>query len=181
MRRRPLLGLLAVAGLLGIVTTLNAWHGTDAAAGQRGFESGGVGLTRAEWEAIHGGGEVCQDSVTYGGRYVVQFAGDAVSFIELGWEERAGGGVATDAARAEVEALLPDDADRVETFFAPPTLGGPVGLTVERYQSDGLPDRYPSTQSSPSGGIAVIYQETGRVEPVVTRASIAVGREVGEP
>ena len=84
-------------------------------------------------------------------------------------------------ARAEVEALLPDDAERVEMFFAPPTLGGPVGLAVDRYQSDGLPDRYPDAQPAPSGGIAVIYQESGRFEPVVTRASIAIGREVPEP
>jgi hypothetical protein len=180
MRRLALLGLVVVFGAGALVVLPGVRDPSGAAARQGAFESGGIGLSRAEWEAVHGPGDVGQNYVTYeGGRYYVQFVGDAVSFIELGWEDR--GGVDAPDALAEVEALLPADAGFLETFLAPPTGGGLVGLTIDRYESEALPDRFPDAQPPPTGSILVVYQETpgqDRFEPSVTRASIAVGKEL---
>jgi hypothetical protein len=180
MRRLALLGLLVALGAAALVALPTVRHPSGVAARQGAFESGGIGLSRAEWEAVHGPGDVGQNYVTYeGGRYFVQFAGGAVSFIELGWEDR--GGVDATVALAEAEALLPADAAFLETFYAPPTGGGPVGLTIDRYESAALPDRFPEAQQPPTGSILVVYQESqgqDRFEPYITRASITLGTEL---
>jgi hypothetical protein len=178
MRRRSLLGLLVVALMMTVATPV-AWGSGGGAQAQIGFESGGIGLTVEEWESIHGAGDVGQNYVTYeNDRYYVQFAGGAISFLELGWENE--GGIDAADATAEIEGLLPADATILETFSAPPTGGGPVGLQVDRYQSETLVDRYPDASTPPTGGIVVIYQQTraeDRMEPYVTRASLAIGTD----
>ena len=178
MKRRTLVALsLTAPGLVG-----QKWSAAGAAVSHQGSDvsSGGIGLSRADWEDLHGTGEVGQTLVTYGeGRYTVGFQDDTVSFMELGWEDQ--GGIATDDARATIVDLLPSDARDVETFVAPPTAVGPIGMSIDRYESDALLDAFSTTGNAPTGSIIVIYQETAatdRIETNVSRASITIGIEV---
>ncbi len=177
MKRRTLVALsLAAPGLVG-----QKWSAAGAAVSHQASDvsSGGIGLPRANWEDLHGTGEVGQTLVTYEeGRYTVGFRDDTVSFLELGWEDR--GGIATDVARATIADLLPSDARAVETFVAPPTAAGPMGMSIDRYESDALLEAFSTSGDPPTGSIVVIYQETAatdRFEPNVSRASITIGVE----
>jgi hypothetical protein len=141
-----------------------------------GVGSGGIGLSREDWEELHGPGEAAQNYVAYeGGTYYVQFQGDIVSFLEFGWDDP---GVALAEAEAAVRELLPTDARLAESFAAPATAGGPISLLMHRYDSPALVDALLASGNRPTGGILVIYQETpapDRFEPNVARVSIAVG------
>jgi hypothetical protein len=156
---------------------LLAATGAVPVAAQGGdVDSGGIGLERAEWEDVHGPGNANQSYVEYeGGLYLVGFDGDVVTFIERGWE--ATGNAASTEAEDEVDELLPTDAQLRETFYAPPTAAGPIGLFFERYESDSLDDRLADATSGRTGGILVVYQQQQgqQIEPDVTRVSIAVG------
>jgi hypothetical protein len=175
VKRRTLVALgLATPAVIG-----RAWSPAVAVGARQGDEvnSGGIGLSRADWDELHGTGEVGQTLVTYeDGRYAIGFRDDAVSFLELGWEDQ--GGTDPDEARATVADILPSDALAVETFVAPPTTAGPIGMTIDRYQSDALLDAFSTTGNAPTGSIIVMYQETsatGQPEPAVSRATITIG------
>jgi len=175
VKRRTLVALgLATPAVIG-----RAWSPAVAVGVRQGDEvgSGGIGLSRADWDELHGTGEVGQTLVTYeDGRYSVGFRDDAVSFLELGWEDQ--GGVDADEARATIADLLPSDARAVETFVAPPTAAGPIGMSIDRYESDALLDAFSTTGNVPSGSIVVICQDTpatGRFESNVSRAIITIG------
>ena len=176
MDRRRLLGRLAggaaAAGSAG-------WWLPAAARGQRERGSQGIGLTRDEWEALHGRGEVGQSLVSYeGGRYVVGFDGDVVTFVERGWEDE--GNVRAEESVAEVLDLLPADARLTESYYLPATAGGPISLLAERYRSRGLGDALAGNAGDRTDTILVLYQETpaeDRFEPDVSRVSIAVGMD----
>lgn len=175
MKRRTLVALsLTAPGLIS-----QAWSPAGAAVSRQSNEvrSGGIGLSRADWEDLHGEGAAGQSLMTYeGGDYTVGFREDTVSFLELGWEDQ--GGISTDDARATVADLLPSDARVVETFVAPPTAVGPIGMSIDRYESEALLDAFSTTGAAPTGSIVVIYQETAapdRFEPNVSRASITIG------
>ena len=110
----------ALLGLALLAASPLTWvlAGSEAVAA----DSGGIGLTRPAWEAVHGSGNPGQTLVAYeNGTYAVGFQDDVVTFIEVSWP---GPGLQMDAAESSVRDLLPGDARLDETFFAPATAGG---------------------------------------------------------
>ena len=178
-RLAPVAPALAIVIAVATSLTPGSGAGSLAALRQDDVRSGGIGLSRDDWEADHGPGDPGQSLVTYeGGAYSVAFEDDVVTFLELGWEDQ--GNVAFDEAEDEVEDLLPSDAELVETYFAPATAGGPISLQIQRYESDALEDLLAGGTGDRTGGILVIYQETpaaDQFERDVARASMAVGTE----
>jgi hypothetical protein len=131
-------------------------------------ESGGLGLTRAEWEAAHGTGEAAEgpaipfDAVyAYeNDAYVVSFSGSkeeessVVMYIELAWPEPIAWAAAVEAA----ERLLPADAEPTGAYAAPPTPSGPTALTIQQFESEWLSGvSYGTGQLHPD--ILVIYHQ----------------------
>jgi len=174
MTRLLLLGL--AVGLSGLVAPGVGRAATfSPPARDQAVVSGGIGLSRADWEAAHGPGDAAQNYVSYeGGAFYVQFRGDVVSYLEFGWDEP---GVELATAEASVRELIPSDAQLVETFAAPPTAGGPTGLFMQRYESPTLAAT-PELGVGATGSILVVYIETpapDRFEPNVARAGITVG------
>ena len=170
-------GIAVLALIVAVVALAAPASGSALGLGQAdGVESGGIGLSRADWEDRHGPGVAGQTYVTYeGGAYYVQFQDDVVSFVEFGWQDP---GVAFDQAEDAVREFLPADARLDERFYAPATAGGPISFLLHRYDSPALADALPGTGNPATGGILVIYQETpapDRFEPNVSRVSIAVG------
>ena len=172
MRRFATAGAVVVVGLATIVAAVGTWPMGTAALGQDGVSSGGIGLSRDDWEDLHGAGEAGQSLVSYeGGAYDVGFEEGVVAFVELGWEDVSN--VTFD--EAEVEDLLPSDAELVEAFAFPATAVGPTSLLARRYESEALADLFGGERT---GGILVLYQEAPSpdcFEPDVSRASIAIG------
>jgi hypothetical protein len=143
----------------------------------------GLGLTRTEWEEIHGEGTPGQTVVTYqGGRYAVGFSAGMVTFIETEWADL---GSITAAEAAEIVAsMLPPDSRLVERYELLPTPSGPIGLHVERYESSLLAERLAGQPLFWNGSLIVVYhlEERGAEsdplqEPRITRISIAAGSE----
>ena len=171
MKRLLVLAVLLWAAMLAIPA--GSWA---RPLGQTDVVSGGIGLSRADWEAAHGPGDAGQNYVVYeGGTYFVQFRGDVVSFIEYGWQEP---GVPLATAEGAVRDFIPSDARLTEAFSAPATAGGPIGLYMQRYTSRALVDGVPELGPEATGSILVIYSETAapdRFEPNVVRVSIAIG------
>ncbi|HEY7033305.1 MAG TPA: hypothetical protein VH482_18335 [Thermomicrobiales bacterium] len=136
-----------------------------------------IGLSRKTWEQEHGRGDAGQNIVTYeNGAFSLQFAGDVVVYVEVGWEDR--GGISAGDASGVVAQLIPSDAALKEGYYAPPTAAGPTGLRVERSQSPALADLMKQVTDDRTGGILVVYQEAPSQtshEPNVFRISIAVG------
>lgn len=165
-------------GLMVAVLVLAARGPMTATAQGGDVESEGIGLDREAWEDLHGPGNAGQSYVEYeDGRYLVGFDDDAVTVIERGWEDE--GNITAEEAAEEVDDLLPVDAQMRETFYAPPTAAGPIGLSFKRYQSDSLGNRLDDVATARTDSILVVYQQQrGRqIEPDVTRVSITVGTE----
>lgn len=164
-------------GLMVVLVLVLGARGPMTTAAQGGaVDSEGIGLDREAWEELHGPGNAGQSYVEYeDGRYLVGFTDDAVTFIERGWEDE--GNLTMEEAAAEVADLLPTDARLRETFYAPPTAAGPIGLFFERYQSDALGDRLADASTAHTDSILVVYQQQRgqQIEPEVTRVSITVG------
>jgi hypothetical protein len=165
----------AVAAVVAVVPAILAAPAVTEAKAT--VSTGAIGLARATWEQAHGQGDAGQNVVTYeNGAYTVQYAGDVVIYVELGWEDR--GGISSANATAAVAQLIPSDAALKEDYYAPPTAAGPTGLRFERYQSAALADLMKQAGGDRTGGILAVYQETPSQtspEPNVFRVSIAVG------
>lgn len=154
-----------------------AWGRTTTAQSDEGIASGGIGLTREAWDAIHGPAIAGQGLLSYeDGAYDVGAPGGIVSFIEFGWDAP---GVPLAEAEAAALALLPADARLVETFVAPATSSGPTGLRLHRYRSLDLAGILPEFLPPPSGGVLVLYQES-RVPNSMDRTVSRVGLVGGE-
>jgi hypothetical protein len=138
--------------------------GAVTAVEANGIPSGGIGLTRAAWEAIYGSGEATQafgkyTDPTYGGPIYMGLTaeGDLVDFIEVQWQEVSQlGGIPEESAGNQVRALLPEDAEQVEAFFLPATPAGPLALRAQRWTSAAL------GELTGRDAILVIYQEEER-------------------
>lgn len=155
-----------------------------------GIESGGIGLSRTEWENIYGLGEATQShgvyrDPTYGGPvYIgfdfVNFDDGLLDFLELHWPDVSeGGGLAQEEAAAQVSTLLPADVKLRESYFMGATPGGPTALRSQRWTSRAL-----DVVTNGRASILVIYQErTGQLpgstgmDFIVTAATIAVEQE----
>ena len=168
-RPAPITALLALLVLAATPVASVAARQAD------GVASGGIGLAREEWEAVHGPGEVGQSSVTYEGIYEVGFRDGVVSFVEFGWDDP---GLPFADAEAAVRGFLPADARLRETFTAPATAGGPTGLLLHRYDSPALATLVPEVGAAWTGGVLVVYQETtvpDSMERNIGRVSLAGG------
>ncbi len=136
-----------------------------AAVAQDGFASGGIGLSRTEWEATYGAGTPLQKLVQYenarsrvpGSPIYVGFNNDYVAHIELRWQATQLGGLREQDARAEVKDLLPADADLQDVYYMPPTPDGPVALRAWQWESPSLAEVTVARTA-----ILVVYQETER-------------------
>lgn len=158
-----------------------------AVAQSNGIVSGGIGLTRTEFEQYFGPGEATQSYAqyldpTYGGPIYagydfVNFNDGMLNFLELQWSMTTqAGGLDVETAANEVATLLPADAVYRRQFWMGATPGGPVSLRSEVWSSASL--------AAIRGGrdaILVTYQQkTGQLNPgsgmdmIVTTASIAV-------
>jgi hypothetical protein len=91
--------------------------------------SGGLGLTRAEWEAAHGaptGADPGGAFLHYAGGYAVAFDGEGLEaashHIEQAWGDARA--VSAEEARAAARALLP--ADAAQTGTSSSRAGNPV-------------------------------------------------------
>ena len=131
---------------LGLTLTTRSLPATAQSAD---IDSGGIGLTRAAWEQLHGPGEPVKVVSPYveqlyayeGGRYHVAFEGakpggeaDAlVLFVEVAWDSP----VPFEEARDAALALLPVDAEMVGSpFVGHATPGGPLDFEILRYVSE---------------------------------------------
>jgi hypothetical protein len=157
------------------------------AAQTNGITSGGIGLTRAEFERYFGAGEATQNYAaytdpTYGGPIYagydfVHFPDGMLNFLELQWSNVSqAGGLSVGTAADEVLTVLPADASYVRQFWMGATPGGPISLRSEEWTSASL-----AAIRGGRGTILVTYQErTGQLNPgsgmdlIVTAASIAV-------
>ena len=184
MSRRTLTRSLAVGGLA-LATGMTS-RATAVAQGN-GVASGGIGLTRAEFERYFGPGEATQNYAkytdpTYGGPiYVgydfVHFTDGLLNFLELQWRGVSqAGGLTVGTAVDEVATVLPADAQFVRQFWMGATPDGPIALRSEEWTSASL-----ATARGGRGTILVTYQQkTVQLNPgsdpgeIVTAASIAV-------
>jgi hypothetical protein len=115
------------------------------------IDSGGLGISREAWEALHGPGDpidminpVWGELTAYafdGGMYYVAFsgskeeAGGIVVSIEVAF---APGVTSGDAVHAVIDPLLPSDATFADSYYLPPSPGALSAIQVTRYESAGL-------------------------------------------
>jgi hypothetical protein len=114
------------------------------------FESGGLGLTRAQFEETFGPGELVEmpghpiydSTYSYGTQLGMVYAwyldmnGESyVSYIEIDF---ASDKLDASEARQRAESLMPTDATFSELYIAPSTPSGPVAIEMTRYVSESL-------------------------------------------
>lgn len=141
------------------------------------FSSGGLGLTRTEWDIHHEPDTGDQNTVSYDQKtYRVTFLNGTVWSLTRLWDTA---GVALDDARLAGKALIPADSQFVQTYTDQDK------RTVDVYHSEALKGRFPatievggSTVSAWPGGkpgdCIVIYNQTAG-NSSVTSISIAIG------
>lgn len=165
----------------------------------QGLDSGGLGISRAAWDAVHGPGNpidmrspVWGELTAYafeGGMYYVAFAGskDAGSEVVVSLEVAFTTGITDeDDVNAAIDPLMPSDKTFADTYFLPPSPGARSALNVFRYESAGL-DAVPYGTDTLEATFLVM--KVGRIEAIrttgaaesslgfettVTRVSIAV-------
>lgn len=183
---RRVLARMIVAG--GLAASTGAAPSTLAARAQtNGIDSGGIGVTRVEFEQFFGPGTATQEYMeytdpTYGGPIyvgydVVHVADSLLNFLELQWSGVSqAGGLSVQMAADEVATVLPADARFVRQFWMGATPGGPIALRSEEWSSASL-----AAARDGKGTILVTYQQKGvQLNPgsgtsqIVTAASIAV-------
>jgi hypothetical protein len=186
LSRRTLARMVASGSLAASIGATN--HAPLIARAQtNGVASGGIGLTRTEFESYFGPGEATQSYAkytdpTYGGPiYVgydfVRYPDGMLIFLELQWNMVSqAGGLSVEIAANEVATVLPADARFVRGFWMGATPGGPISLRSEEWTSASL-----ATARGGKGSILVTYQQhTGQLNPgsgmneIVTAASIAI-------
>ncbi|MGH2562436.1 MAG: hypothetical protein ACRDJH_25540 [Thermomicrobiales bacterium] len=159
--------------LIGCVVAVSAVGFPHARAQEDGsIDSGGLGLTRAAFEAEYGPGEpvetppaIYDEVYAYGteeGMIYVAYEGskteadDVVVYLEFAW---GGDGATEDEAKAIAERFLPADFTFAGGYFAPPTPDGPTALMTFHYLSDALASVPYGTGTLPPD-ILVIYFQT---------------------
>jgi hypothetical protein len=161
--------------------------GIAALAQSNGIVSGGIGLSRTEFERYFGPGEATQShglyrDPTYGGPIYagfdfLMFDDGLLDFLELQWADVSqAGGLSQDQAAFEVSTVMPADAVFRKRYIMAPTPGGPIGLRSEEWTSASL-----GTVWGGRSSILVTYQErTGSLpgstgmDFIVSAATIAV-------
>jgi hypothetical protein len=134
------------------------------------FASGGLGLTRAEWEQAHGQPRQASIFLEYGGgRLVVGLLENKVWHIERVWMR--GDAVALDTARDEVRAYLPSDAAQVQS------VDRGDGRIIDVYTSALLAPRFGSTawNGGKAGTFSIQYRFRSAADRIVTSAMFRLG------
>jgi hypothetical protein len=112
--------------------------GAPAAPAAPAFSSGGLGLSRTEWEKAHGQPSRSSIFLEYdGGRLVVGLLDSNVWYIERVWMRNEA--VDIDAARDDVKAYLPSDATVTQT------VDKGDGKVIDIYSSSLLSSRFGPT------------------------------------
>lgn len=180
-------GLARMAATAALTASVTFGHPAFLATAQtNGVDSGGIGLTRTEFERLFGPGTATQTYAaytdpTYGGPiYVgydsVRFEDGLLNFLELQWGGVSqAGGLSVQVAADEVATVLPADARFVRQFWMGATPGGPISLRSEEWSSASL-----ASARGGRGTILVTYQQKSvQLNPgsgaseIVTAASIA--------
>jgi hypothetical protein len=166
MSRKPRIVTAFLAALLLVAGTFGG-----GAAQQSG--SGGLGLTQDDWDEMFGPGEVGQSLMSYdtsdGYRMFVGMDNGAIDSIQINLETSGGGPLSPEDAEAMVESLLPNDADREETFTSPVIAPGTITVLVQTWESDWLEDQLSDDREN----FTVVYHQTG-LEPLITLIVITV-------
>ncbi|MCC6603127.1 MAG: hypothetical protein IT327_07950 [Anaerolineae bacterium] len=132
--------------------------------------SGGLGLSRQEWELAHEWlGEGIGSSQTYTNGYAVYFCDDRVWQLE---QEYALDGLPLSEARVFAGTLIPVDSEFIKTYSP----DGLPELTVDLYLSESLAQLFDPnlfTEAEPGNFIVIFgdYEQDGRV----TRMVIGLG------
>ena len=133
------------------------------------FSSGGLGLSKSEWEQQHNADEDSYDIGYYDdGKYLVLFDEGKISEIELMFDELD---LTLDEARIEAEALIPEDNQFVETY-SPDDF---PEWTVDVYSSESLIGQYEADWvwfDSDPGTFSILYDV---YDGFVARIVIATG------
>ena len=148
------------------------------AAGSRGGtgEPGGLGMDLSDFEASYGPGSGTQsgylfeDQAQFGGDILVGISAESiVNSLRFMYDDTTQyGGVGIEDAATDLTGALPADAVRVGLFFLPPTPGGPIGLTVEHWQSDTLAAALDSSGTA----LTVTWQQDVAGATVVSRIDV---------
>ena len=135
------------------------------------YLSGGLGLSREQWEVFYEEG-VPDDVFGFRyGKYLVAFQADNVWYIECEWS--AEDAVSLEDARTEADGLIPVDSQFVGTYSPE----GMPELVVDLYMSESLKTRFDSatgdwwTGGEP-GNFIVVY---GVFDDTVRRMVISLG------
>ncbi|HWV24061.1 MAG TPA: hypothetical protein VNZ58_07715 [Thermomicrobiales bacterium] len=133
--RRHATRLLAATGL-------SLVSGRSVFAGQTGsIESGGIGMTAADWEAVFGPGEAGQSYMiyTYPAFSAKMHVGSDVGIIDYFYipleNSQYAEGMDPELARTMTLSLLPHDARLRQTFQRNESPGSIVGVTTEIWTS----------------------------------------------
>ena len=141
-----------------------------AAPAPPAFSSGGLGLTRAEWEKAHGQPTRSSIFLEYsGGRLVVGLLESNVWHIERVWMRDDA--VSLETAREEVKAYLPEDATQVNT------IDRGDGRIVDIYASPKLTGRFGPTawNGGKEGTFSIQYKFRAAADRLVTSAMFRLG------
>lgn len=148
---------------------------------------GGPGLTQEEWEAVYGEGSVSQSGVVYenvtfpipGSRVTVRFTGanSTIGGMQFDYGEGSQlGGASREDVLAQHLDSVPADAVYQGSYYLPPTPEGPIGIIIDRWESESLAEI-----TGGSGSIIVVtHQVSAQQNPgsppqlVVPRMDIVI-------
>jgi hypothetical protein len=136
------------------------------------FASGGLGLSRAEWEKIHGGPTRSSILLEYDdGRLVVGLLESNVWHLERVWMRGDAEAVSLEAAREEAKSFLPSDATETQT------VDRGDGRIIDVYSSAILANRFASTawNGGTQGTFAIQYRFRSAADRMVTSAMFRLG------
>ena len=147
-----------------------ATRAAAAAPAAPSFASGGLGLTRAEWEQAHGQPTRSSIFLEYaGGRLVVGLLEGNVWHVERVWMR--GDAVSLEAAREDARAFLPEDASQVQS------VDRGDGRIIDIYSSAQLTNRFGSTawNGGKAGTFSIQYRFRSAADRMVTSAMFRLG------
>jgi hypothetical protein len=134
------------------------------------FHSGGLGLTRAEWERSHGAPTGNSGAaVKYRDGWAAAFLDGNVSRVDWSWESSP---VGLPEARRQAGSMLPDDGYLISTYRPDPD------TAVERFTSSSLARRFTTGATAWTGGspgsFVIVYRYRDGADGVYS-VTIATG------
>ncbi|MEK6288512.1 MAG: hypothetical protein AABO57_22575 [Acidobacteriota bacterium] len=130
------------------------------------IKSGGLGLSRTEWERLHGHTTNQDSGYSYykdePGQFIINFMGRGAAYIKRSYDDPAG--VTLEEARKESQKLIPQDSRLIRTYNAS---AGPVDL----YFSDALKPIFPTDDywihGEPGNFIVLYFSDHGIIDSFV--------------